>query len=110
MRGRGRARGGDFKRLEAFASTHEGVEGYLEPRTATLPQSLLLVARDGEWVRVPAPDRGRAEGFCRKLGIPFYDAAVVGYPERMRGVKGAPAPEVPSADELETWFRSDSSR
>ncbi|MGH7424618.1 MAG: hypothetical protein ACREJP_00435, partial [Candidatus Methylomirabilales bacterium] len=98
-----RSRRDDLKKLGDFAATHEGVEGYLEPQTATLPQSLLLVARDGEWARVPVKDRARAAGFCKKLGIPFYDAAIVGYPDRMRGVKGRPAPEAPSADELESW-------
>ncbi|MGH2706171.1 MAG: oxidoreductase [Actinomycetota bacterium] len=100
----GKSRGEDFKKLERFAAAHDGVEGYIEPRTTTYPQSLLLVARDGDWARAPAPDRARAAAFCRKLGVPFYDAAVVGYPERMRGVRGEPAPDVPSASELEAWY------
>ncbi len=94
----------DLRVLQQFAQTHEGVEGYLEPETPTRSQSLLLVARNGEWARASIADRGQAGGFCRKLGIPYYDAAVVGYPDRMRGVKGEPAPEAPSAEELEAWF------
>lgn len=96
----------DFRKLEDFAATHAGVEGYLEPKTATLDQSLLFVARSGEWMRASVADRGQAAAFCKKLGIPFYEAAVVGYPERMRGYKGKPAPEAPSADELEAWFNA----
>ena len=95
----------DLSSLDAFAAAHEGVEGYLEPQTPTMPQSLLLVARDGEWARAAVPDRRDAAEFCKRLVIPFYDAAIVGYPERMRGAKGAPAPEAPSAAELEEWFR-----
>jgi hypothetical protein len=94
----------DLRILQQFALTHEGVEGYMEPETPTMAQSLLLVARDGEWARAAIADRGQASAFCRKLGIPYYDAAIVGYPERMRGIKGKPAPAAPSAEELEAWF------
>lgn len=94
----------ELRKLEEFAATHAGVEAYLEPQTPTLQQSLLLVARDGEWARAPVSDRGQAASLCKKLGIPFYDAAIVGYPERMRGFKGKPAPAAPSAEELEAWF------
>ena len=43
-----------------------------------------LVAFDGEWTRrvVPSPEWGHA--FAKHLQIPSYDAAVVGYPQRMR--------------------------
>jgi hypothetical protein len=94
----------DLGSLEAFAAAHQGVEAYLEPQTPTMPQSLLLVARDGEWSRAKVTDRRQAEQLCKKLSIPFYDAAVVGYPDRMRGMKGTPAPDAPSASELEEWF------
>jgi hypothetical protein len=99
----------DLSMLEAFAAAHEGVEAYLEPQTPTMPQSLLLVARDGEWSRARIVDRRQAEQLCKKLSIPFYDAAIVGYPDRMRGMKGKPAPEAPSASELEEWFSRDES-
>lgn len=100
---------GDLKKLQEFAERHEGVEAYLEPQTPTMPQSLLLVARDGDWARSPVADRGQAAALCKKLGLPFYDAAVVGYPERMRGFKGKPAPAAPSAEELEAWFSQEPS-
>lgn len=100
----------ELEKLKDFAAKHQGVEGYIEPRTATFDQSLLLVARAGEWQRVPVADRKKAESFCKKLGIPFYDAQIVGYPERMRGRTKAtkPAPEAPSPAELEAWFQSSS--
>lgn len=98
----------DLKKLQDFAAEHEGVEAYIEPQTPTMPQSLLMVARGGEWARAAVSDRGQASALCKKLGIPYYDAAVVGYPERMRGFKGKPAPAAPSAEELEEWFSKDS--
>lgn len=94
----------DLRVLQEFAARHQDVEAYMEPETSIRPQSLLLVARDGEWARATVADRGQAGAFCRRLGIPYYDAAVVGYPERMKGTKGRPAPEAPSAEELEAWF------
>lgn len=100
---------GDLKKLQDFATSHQGVEAYLEPETPTMAQSLLLVAREGDWARSPVADRGQASALCKKLGLPFYDAAVVGYPERMRGFKGKPAPAAPSAEELEAWFSQEPS-
>jgi len=94
----------DLTKLQSFAKNHDGVEAYLEPETPTMPQSLLLVARGGEWARSAVADRGQAAVLCKKLGLPFYDAGVVGYPDRMRGAKGKPAPEAPSAEELEAWY------
>lgn len=95
----------DLRVLQEFAATHVGVEGYLEPETTTKSQSLLLVDRLGNWARAAVADRGQAGAFCKKLGIPHYDAAVVGYPKslNLRGAPGSPA-EVPTAEELEQWF------
>jgi hypothetical protein len=70
--------------LEKFASEHHGVEGYIEPRTTTNPTTLLLVDRDGEHLRAPVREPAEAAAFCNRLGIPVYDAAVIGYPDRMR--------------------------
>ena len=74
----------DREYLEEFIRTRAGVEGYVEPRTTVTETTLLLVAIDGEWTRrrVPSPDW--AHDFANKLGVPSYDAAVVGYPQRMR--------------------------
>ena len=73
-----------LKELEAFASERKGVEGYIEPRTATHPVSLLLVDREGDNLRGAVDEPSDAVAFCEKRGIPVYEAKVVGYPQRMR--------------------------
>ena len=80
-RGSGRA---DLAHLEQFASSRRGVEGYVEPRTAVTETTIVLVAADGEWTRrrIDGPDVARR--LSRDLGVPVYDAAVTGYPQRMR--------------------------
>lgn len=72
------------KDLEEFFRSRQGVEGYLEPKTAIYSTTLLLVAADGEYLRRPVKDQGQAASICQKHGIPLYDAAKVGYPRRMR--------------------------
>lgn len=70
--------------LESFLATHKGVEGYIEPRTATQSTTLLLVDRYGASVRAAVREPADAVAFCEKSSIPVYDAAVIGYPKRMR--------------------------
>lgn len=70
--------------LEGFASERKGVEGYIEPRTATSPTTLLLVDRDGDHLRAPVREPDDAIAFCEGRGIPVYDAQVIGYPKRMK--------------------------
>lgn len=70
--------------LEQFAKSRTGVEGFVEPKTTVTETTLLLVANDGEWTRRRVPDAAYAHNFANKLGIPSYDAQVVGYPQRMR--------------------------
>lgn len=74
----------DLDHLAEFVATRAGVEAYLEPRTAVTETTMVLVAGSGEWTRrrVPGPDEARS--FARKHALPLYDAALVGYPERMR--------------------------
>jgi hypothetical protein len=60
------------------------VEGFVEPRTAVSEVTLLFVAHDGEWTRRRVRSVEWAHNFANGLAIPSYDAAVVGYPERMR--------------------------
>jgi hypothetical protein len=74
----------DEKHLEEFATTRRGVEGFVEPRTAVSDVTLLLVAHDGEWTRRRVPSVEWAHRFANRHGVPSYDAAVVGYPARMR--------------------------
>jgi hypothetical protein len=75
----------ELAKLAEWAANRKGLEGFIEPKTATQPTTLLLVDRDGSYSRSPVrePDEGAA--FCRRLGIPVYDAGVMGYPDRMKG-------------------------
>ena len=73
-----------LKELEAFIAERKGVEGYIEPRTATQPTTLLLVDRDGSYERAAVTEPADAARFCDKHGIPVYDAQVIGYPQRMK--------------------------
>jgi hypothetical protein len=66
--------------LQAFVRTRPGVEAFVEPPTAVLPPTVLLVASTGEWTR----RRVTQEGLVSSLGVPVYDARLVGYPQRMR--------------------------
>lgn len=91
---RRRARAGGTPRVEGpppgaehlaqFVATHRGVEGFVEPRTTVSDVTLLLVAHDGEWTRRRVPSVQWAHDFANGLGVPSYDAAVVGVPQRMR--------------------------
>jgi hypothetical protein len=74
----------DEKHLEDFAGSRRGVEGFVEPRTAVSDVTILLVAHDGEWTRRRVPSVEWAHRFANRHGVPSYDAAVVGYPARMR--------------------------
>ncbi|HEX2051606.1 MAG TPA: hypothetical protein VHJ34_13390 [Actinomycetota bacterium] len=74
----------ELRGLEEFASARRGVEGYIEPRTATHPTSLLLVDRDGDHRRAGVKEPADAVAFCEARGIPVYDASVIGYPRRMK--------------------------
>lgn len=74
----------DEQHLEEFVSTREGVEGYVEPRTAVNDVTLLLVAWDGEFTRRRVPSEDWAYKFCKRHGIKGYEAGVVGIPQHMR--------------------------
>jgi len=74
----------DRKHLEEFVRTRTGVEAFVEPRTAALETTVVLVATTGEWTRRRVPSPKVCHEWANALGIPSYDAAVVGYPQRMR--------------------------
>ena len=74
----------DAAHLEDFVRTRTGVEAFLEPRTAVSDVTVVLVAHDGEWTRRRVQSTQWAHKFADKHGIGAYDAAVVGYPARMR--------------------------
>lgn len=70
--------------LSEFARTRRGVEAFVEPKTSVTQTTILLVAFDGEWTRRIVPSPEWAHAFAEHLQLPGYDAAVVGYPQRMR--------------------------
>jgi hypothetical protein len=74
----------DLDHLKAFARDHTGVEAFVEPPTAVSTTTVVFVASTGEWTRRRVRDARVAHELANKLGIPSYDAAVVGYPQRMR--------------------------
>ncbi len=76
--------GHDVVHLTEFVTSRRGVEGFVEPRTAVSDVTLLLVAHDGEWTRRRVASPAAARQFGAKFGIPVYDVALVGYPQRMR--------------------------
>lgn len=74
----------DEQHLRGFVDSRQGVEGFVEPRTTVTDVTFLLVAHDGAWTRRRVPSPEWAYKWARKVGIPAYDAAVVGLPARMR--------------------------
>ena len=78
------AQDSDTRHLDAWASTRQGVEAYVEPRTAVTETTVVLIAHDGEWTRRRIGSLGAAQQFGRKRGIPVYEVGKVGYPQRMR--------------------------
>lgn len=74
----------DVAHLTDFVRTRDGVEAYLEPRTAVTDTTVVLVASTGEWTRRRIADPEAAGAFAKKHAIPLYQVAVVGYPRRMR--------------------------
>lgn len=96
------AQSADLDHLEQWFGTRRGVEGFVEPQTATTATTLVLVAHDGEWTRRRVDSPKAAFVFGQRTGMPVYDVAAVGYPPRMRewtakrkaaGETGVPAPD-----------------
>jgi hypothetical protein len=78
------AESADATYLRDWIASRRGIEGFIEPRTTVTDTTILLVAIDGEWTRRRVPSVEWAHNFANRNGIPSYDAAVVGYPDRMR--------------------------
>lgn len=74
----------DTKHLKAWAAERRGVEGFVEPETLDQAPTLVLVAHDGEWTRRRIEGPKAAFDLGKKLEIPVYDVAAMGYPQRMR--------------------------
>jgi hypothetical protein len=71
----------DLDHLEQWAAARRGVEAFVEPRTMVTETTVVLVAHDGEWTRRRVDG---AQRLAKRLKIPLYDVALVGYPQRMR--------------------------
>jgi hypothetical protein len=74
----------DLASLEAFIGSRHGVELYLEPETTATDTTVVALAHDGEWIRRRTGTPRAAVALARRRGVPLYEAAKVGYPERMR--------------------------
>lgn len=74
----------DADYLEQWAASRRGVEAFVEPNTTVTPTTVVLVAHDGEWTRRGVGSEAGARSIGKRLKIPIYDAARVGYPQRMR--------------------------
>jgi hypothetical protein len=74
----------DFADLEAFIASRQGVEFYLEPETTATDTTVVAIAHDGEWIRRRTGTPRAAYQVAQRHGVPLYEAARVGYPERMR--------------------------
>jgi hypothetical protein len=74
----------DLAGLEAFIASHRGVELYLEPETTATDTTVVAIAHDGEWIRRRTGTPRAAHRIAQRHGLPLYEAAKVGYPERMR--------------------------
>lgn len=74
----------DARHLTEFAGSQSGVEAFVEPPTTVSATTVVFVAGSGQWTRRRVRDARAAHELANKLGIPSYDAAVVGYPQRMR--------------------------
>ncbi|WP_229698042.1 hypothetical protein [Wenjunlia tyrosinilytica] len=70
--------------MQSFATSRRGVEAYIEPATTVTATTVVLIAGDGEWTRRRVADPRAARALAERLRIPVYEAAVVGYPQRMR--------------------------
>ncbi len=74
----------DLADLRRFVTSRRGVEFYVEPETAATDTTAVAVASDGEWIRRRVGSPAVARKLAAELGIPAYDAAIVGYPDAMR--------------------------
>jgi hypothetical protein len=74
----------DYLYLEQWAASRGGVEAFVEPRTTVTETTVVLVAHDGEWTRRRIDGGQGARRLGKRLRIPVYDVALIGYPQRMR--------------------------
>jgi hypothetical protein len=70
--------------IREFLDTHEGVEAYMEPKTVVSPRSVVLVDAAGEWRRFELKEDAYLRRLSTERALPIFDAALTGYPPRMR--------------------------
>ena len=70
--------------MREFVESRRGVEAYVEPKTVMHPLSVVLVAGDGEHRRFTLSDDAYLRELAREHELTIFDAARVGYPQRMR--------------------------
>ncbi len=71
-----------------FLDTHEGVEAYMEPKTVVSPKSVVLIDAAGEWRRFELKEDAYLRRLSGERALPIFDAALTGYPPRMRRRSG----------------------
>jgi hypothetical protein len=74
----------DLEQLRGFIGSRRGVELYVEPETSATDTTAVAVAYDGEWIRRRVGAPSVAKALAVELGVPVYDASIVGYPAAMR--------------------------
>jgi hypothetical protein len=67
-----------------FLDTHDGVEAYVEPKTVVSAKSVVLVDGAGEWRRFELKEDAHLRRLATERVLPIFDAALTGYPPRMR--------------------------
>lgn len=67
-----------------FLVSHQGVEAYMEPKTAMSQQSVVLVDAEGDWRRFELREDAFIRTLASQRGIRVFDAAKTGYPKRMK--------------------------
>ena len=67
-----------------FLDTHEGVEAYVEPKTVVSLKSVVLIDVAGEWRRFELKEDAYLRRLSAERVLPIFDAALTGYPPRMR--------------------------
>src|SRR3954463_14159042 len=81
------------RHLRELATSRTGVEAYVKPHNAVTTTTAVFVANTGEWTRRRVRDARAAHSLANTLGVPSYDAAVVGYPRRWREGTARRSPE-----------------
>ncbi|SDY81273.1 hypothetical protein SAMN05661080_04689 [Modestobacter sp. DSM 44400] len=80
----------DLDDLRRFVATRNGVEFYVEPETTATDTTAVAVAFNGEWIRRRVGSPAVARRLANELGVPAYDASILGYPASMRRFRRPP--------------------